>query len=209
MTSRRVAARLQACSTTPRTRQRYLEELACDGALHEQLYEEGKLALAAAHVELAATLFAQCPGEYRHVATYQEQCARFMTFCELGIIARDDTAPLRDVVARILGLDTDAIPVVKYSESLRARGYSAVSVEALTLSVSAPLLALVSDEGHRLLFEQHAVSRSPWWERTAASVERVVARCGGLDRCLARAERLGRTTTAVATAPDDGDATAA
>lgn len=123
MTSTRLLDTLYACSTTPRTALRRVEELRKCTDFFEPLYAEAKLALVQGDVETALALFLEVPVGYRNADRYVEQCHTYARLCASGVIQRPHTDALRVAIGRILNESPSDTCVSRYAEGLYAKGY--------------------------------------------------------------------------------------
>ena len=196
----RIRATLTASSTTPRSGRKYLDELR---NLHEILYTEAKLALAAGDTRTAIELLDQCPPGYGNARRYRAQIATYDALCTNGVLERKETADVRAYLSAVLGEDAGATCVVRYADNLTHHGYNLRSLRALTLrGVHTAMDRAEMSDGHRVLFEADATERTPLLERVLATALRAAERCGVTKRDVVAA-----VTTVLANAKeeDDGD----
>lgn len=189
-----------ACSTTPRSGRRLVEELACDDGhdLYEQIYEEAKLALVHHDTATASQLFDACPPSYKNTQRYRKQCKVFRDLCRSGVLQRQQTSVLRETIAGIVHEDTNSAVVIKYAELLCDQGYTAATLDSMTLNDLAHFFSQINfPSGYQTLFERHFERRSSCLTRFLFHTLRIVERCGGAQACvkLARGATKGGTDT--------------
>lgn len=212
--SDRIAQNLTATSTTPRSGQKHLEELArlmataaADHApVDELLYTEAKLALGAGEVVEAGALLARCPTGYKNAAQYAGRCATYTRLCEEGIIRARASQALRRAVADALGIQEDGIDASCYAARLHAAGYTAAAVRALGVgSVRAIAATAAMAEGHAHALRVHAEANTPPAARWAFHLTEAVERCA-TPACFAATAAAWQAAREGAAAEGDADA---
>lgn len=184
--SERLTATLTACSTTPRTTRRVVDEAVrrFEEELHVKMYEEAKLALHNGEHEVAKSLFLQCPDGYRHTATYKAQCDTYRSLCAAGAVVPEDTADLRRALAEVVDS-----PDPRYADALRRHGYTAQALRELDMTqVDAVATAAAMSDGHRAMLARRAEDNTPWLVRFWVHASALIGRCGILEgiakKCL-------------------------
>lgn len=186
MTSTRLAVKFTTCTTTPRSGRKYVEELArtYDVSVHEHIYEEAKLALNGFDLNLARTLFEQCPSDYRNTLAYLEQCRKLEILCAEGVVCRPSTRELRCALTALFGGVPHQV-AAQCAERLYAAGYSATAIQSATLWDFEDLNDTLSlSMGYRVRLQTALTSRTSLLDRACIGAARAVRRCGGVEECL-------------------------
>lgn len=172
---------------TPRSAQNYLAYLSTlqYPSNEEVLYTEAKLAMGEGDTTTARTLFDQCPTEYKHVRRYTKQLDTYDTLCTHGVIDRRDTLDVRVFIADIIGEETTSPSVVRYADSLIRNGYNRRSLDLLTMtSMERCMVNASMTDGHRCLFEDAIIKRTPTLEFLFMTAVRAMERCGTVAKCI-------------------------
>ena len=192
MRSSRLSLKLTTCSTTPRSGQKFVEELARNHLYepHEQIYEEAKLALAKYDTETAMMLFDQCPNSYKNTQRYKKQCGIFKELCHTGILQREQTAELRTELAKIVQESNDSLIVSKYSELMYELGYTANTLKSMTLNDMSHMFSRIRLPcGYKTLIQSHFEKKSDACTRAVFHITRCIERCGGISLCIKMATK--------------------
>lgn len=187
--SDRLSSTLLACSMTPRSGKRYLEELAEAkarvDAQNERMYAEAKWSLLNGDVDSARVLLATCPSSYKRVGRYSRQCEEYDRLREEGVITSRKSGDVRSYLSDLLGEEESSLEVAKYADRLSKGGYNKKSLEAVTLLKAEAVSDLASfSQGHKDLFLLHVDKESPLWERVFVHSVRVLEKCGGVVKCF-------------------------
>ena len=192
MRSLRLTHRLTSCSTTPRSGQHFVDQLARDRLCetHEQIYEEAKLALTKYDTETADILFRQCPGSYKNTQRYRRQCELFRQLCATGILQREQTAALRVELADVVQESDESLVVGKYAELLYEVGYTANSLREMSVYDVQGMCSLVNmPYGYMTLIRAHVLRRTDPCTWFFFHVTHCIERCGGVQACAKMAIR--------------------
>ena len=161
--SSRIEAKLTSTSTTPRSGRRFVEELAKANSYkpHEQLYEEGKLALTNGEVEVSLFLFQQCPPSYKHTARYISQCNLYQKMREKGVLSTGRSIDLRILLSSLFSEKGSSLPVATCAEDLHQKGYTAETIKGMDMWEGQHLLSSLSiQEGYKRTLRSHFLSNS-------------------------------------------------
>lgn len=185
--SDRLTQTLTACSTTPRSGRKYLEELArmISPDPNEYLYTEAKLALVEQDVDAARALLDSCPAGYKRVSKYRKQCTLYTNMCDKGLVHRGRTHDLRACLAELCEEDAASLSVGRYTDALARQGYTAAVVRDVNMAtMHAVMDAAQMQRGHRQLIEARAEAQTPAVEWVFWKVIASAERCLGVARCL-------------------------
>lgn len=192
--SDRLSSTLLACSMTPRSGRKYLDDLAAAKTAvdthNEILYSEAKWSLLEGDVDAARALLESCPSDYKQTARYAKQCAEYERLRHKGLILSSDSE-VKDLLSDVLGLDRSSLVLARYADRLARGGYNRRCLEAVTLStVDAACSVARFSQGHTHLFRLHAEAQTPAPERIVFRIALALERCGGVAKCI-RASRRG------------------
>lgn len=183
----RLTQTLTATSTTPRSGKRYLNELSKLGAnvdTDEYLYTEAKVALGLKDVQVARSLFAQCPPEYVNAQRYLRQCDTYDDLCEQGVVHRASSQELRKCLAAILKESSLSPVISRYAEALHRQGFSHVSVTTATMQTADAIARNAGmHDGHRAQFQAYAQVNTPTQERWSHAFLSALESCLAVARC--------------------------
>lgn len=186
--SSRLSLHFTKCSTTPRTTQRHLKELA---ELMEQpnrdriLYEEAKLAMSTGDTATAVVLFELLPSNYCKTREYIIKCKTYDQLCKNGILMRTEITPLQQKLGEILYEDPLHSDIVKYADAMDRNGFNVANLSATNLFVMQEAMdASNMSEGHKQLFSAFAAKNTPlcgrFWMKLLTSMEK----CAPLIDCM-------------------------
>ena len=186
--SHRLAAGFAACSMTPRSGKKYVDELArCHRIMcvEEQLYAEGKLALTRHDFAVAHALLSEVPKKYKHTEQYVTQCKLYERLCEAGAVHREGTKEMREVLSKILEEPSSGVAINRYTESLLQHGYRSETVTRVTLKdVKRVATLAVMNEAHCAMLRAYAETQTALWERAWVSTLAAIEECGGVAVCM-------------------------
>ena len=177
-----------ACSTTPRTTRKYLDELAalCERVQRDDvIYAEVKECMASGDVAAALTLLDLLPEDFRNVAAYRRQCRTYDALCRTGVVERTGLTEVRASLARILCEDSSSPALVRYADGLVRNGFNAATVASVTMyTMEEAMDAAGMSDGHRQLFSAHAEWNTPFAARTWVQLLLSLHRCAPLLACV-------------------------
>ncbi len=205
----RISDTLMACSTTPRTTERYLAEIADVRKRvqrHEVLYAEVKICMSTWDVQTALALIELLPADYRNASAYRRQCLAYDALCRKGVLQRNGLSGLRATLAGIL-VEADGSPdVIRYADALARNGYNEESVRTLTLyTVDVVVSAAQMSDGHTHMMMMYAEGKTPVGERCWIKMLTSLERCAPVVACL-RTPSRGAKASKNADKEDDTDA---
>lgn len=126
--SERLTARVLACSTTPRTTQRCIDELDASTATPDDvIYVEAKKCMNDADVDGARALLKTLPLNFKNVSKYQKQCQQYETLCLNGVVRPSEHAQLRNYIGTVIKAPTESTVVSTYAERLVRQGFECTS----------------------------------------------------------------------------------
>lgn len=176
--SERLVQCLTATDLTPRSGTRYVKELANGGCdVQVQMHAEARLALAKGQFEVARALLGECPPGYADVDKLTNRCKVFEALCRVGVAVRPNTLKLRESIAKVIGAHPTAIAVAIYAEDLRAKGFTHVDVDEVTLE-SVGALCKTWQQGHREKVLSRARQNVTLSTRLCVSVGVAWEKCG-------------------------------
>lgn len=181
----RLTKHFATCSTTPRSGQAYVQQLAQQqtrACNHETLYAEAKLALAQEDFSTARELFHLCPSTYKRTKAYLHKCDTFDRLCLRGVVRRPELdALVTSLVTCLHEDDPSDATIVSYAERLWKDGYTRNMVDGSTLrQVDALARSARFSSGHEERFVQHVKDASFWWECVVYDLCDAVKKCGGV-----------------------------
>ena len=208
----RISTSLMACSTTPRTTRRYLDELQNmiqKAERQDVLYSEAKNCMVTGDTDGALTLLRLLPSSYRNVNEYVDQCKMYDTLCRTGIVQRHGCMTIRNLLSSMLSEDRDSHDIVRYADALHRNGFNEQSIRAITItSAEEALDAAEMSDGHRQLFLAYAESNTPWADRTWNTFLNSLQRCAPIVACMQQTSQNRKVSNAKAhtkTTAKDGD----